>query len=324
MLNWSQYDDPDNMKAFQTEFGVPKFQYDIFSSDDELQAKLAAGLTGYDIAAPTALFLPVMVQNRYIQKLDLSRVPNFKYIDPAVLSQPWDPTNEYHIPKDFGTTGILYRSKVVKEPVTSWREFYDLATGKYSGKVVLADSALDVYAMPLKMLGYSLNSVDPAQLEEARKLLMDLAPHILALDSDTYQDKLATEEAVLALGWTGPLAAMRADPKTADIRYVIPSEGTLFWMDAWVLFTDAPDPNAAYAWFDFVERPAVQAKESLFTGYGTPNLEAKKLLPADFVNDPAVFPPAAVMSKLEGASPDAASNELRLKIYSDFKAAIGA
>ena len=85
-------------------------------------------------------------------------------------------------------------------------------------------------------------------------------------------------EAVLCLGWTGPLADLRADPETADIRYVLPNEGTLFWMDAWVLMAEAPHPNAAYAWFDFIERPDTQAKESVATGYGTPNLEAKKLL----------------------------------------------
>lgn len=323
MLNWTNYVAPENMEAFQAEFGVKKFQYDIFASDDELQAKLAAGATGYDITAPTALFLPQMIEQGYIQKLDFARIPNFKYIDPALLSQTWDPNNEYHIPKDFGTTGILYRSKIVTEPLTSWREFYDLAKGKYSGRVVLVDSVLDVMPMPLKMLGYSLNSVDPKELAEARALLMDLAPHILAIDSDTYQDKLASEEAVMALGWTGPLAALRAEPSTADIRYVLPSEGTLFWADAWVLMADAPHPNAAYAWFDFIERPDNQAAESVYTGYGTPNLEAKKLLPPEMLNDPAIFPPADVMAKLEGADSATANHEERVAIWSDFKASLG-
>jgi spermidine/putrescine transport system substrate-binding protein len=323
MLNWSAYVDPANMEAFKQEYGVKNFQYDVFASDDELQAKLAAGATGYDIAAPTALFLPQMVQHGYIQKLDFTRIPNFKYIDPVFLSQKWDPHNEYHIPKDFGTTGILYRSKLVKEPLTSWREFYDLAVGKYSGKVVLVDSALDVFPLPLKMLGYSLNSIDPAQLAEARKLLMDLAPHILAIDSDTYQDKLASEEAVMALGWTGPLAALRADPATADIRYILPSEGTLFWLDGWVLMADAPHPNAAYAWFDFVERPENQAKESIYTGYGTPNTAAKQLLPKEMLDDPAIYPPEDVMAKLEGADPAIADNADRIAIWTEFKSSLG-
>jgi len=323
MLNWSEYVAPENMDAFKAEYGVKTFSYDIFSSDDELLAKLVGGASGYDIAAPTALFLPQLVERGYLQKLDFSRIPNFALIDPVFLGQKWDPNNEYHIPKDFGTTGILYRSKVVKEPVTSWREFYDLAVGKYSGRVVVVDSALDVLPMPLKMLGYSLNSVDPKELAEAEKLLLDLAPHILAIDSDTYQDKLASEEAVLALGWTGPLSSLRADPATADIRYVLPSEGTLFWVDAWVLFAEAPHPNAAYAWFDFIERPAIQAAESVFTGYGTPNVEAKKLLPQEMLDDPAIFPPEDVMAKLEGADPAIADNDARVAIWTSFKSSLG-
>jgi spermidine/putrescine transport system substrate-binding protein len=323
MLNWSGYVDPGNMESFKAEYGVKNFQYDIFANNEELLAKLAAGASGYDMCCPTAEFLPQMAAAGYIQKLDYSRIPNFKYIDPAVLSQKWDPNNEYHVPKDFGTTGILYRSKIVKEPVTSWKEFYDLAVGKYSGKVVLVDSSGDVLVMPLKMLGYSINETDPAHLAEAQKLLLDLAPHILALDSDTYQDKLASEEAVLCLGWTGPLLALRQDPATADTKYVVPSEGTLFWLDVWTMMKDAPHPNATYAWLDYVQRPDIQAKETEYTGYGTPNVEAKKLVPPTLVNDPAIFPPASAMANLEGQDPAVTDNADRLAVWTKFKSSLG-
>ncbi len=323
MLNWSGYVDPGNMETFKAEYGVKNFQYDIFANNDELLAKLAGGATGYDLACPTADFIPAMVEQGFIQKLDYSRIPNFKYIDPAVLSQKWDPNNEYHVPKDFGTTGIIYRAKIVKEPVTSWREFYDLARGKYSGKVVIVDSLGDVLIFPLKMLGYSLNSTNPKELEEAKQVLLDLAPHVLALDSDTYQDKLASEEAVLCLGWTGPLLLMREDPKTADLTYVVPSEGTLFWLDTWVMMADAPHPNATYAWFDYVQRPDIQAKETEYTGYATPNTEALKLLPAKITSDPWIFPPADVMRNLEGAEPDVNTNEDRIAVWTEFKSHIG-
>lgn len=323
MYNWSDYVAPANMEAFKAEFGVKNFVYDTFADNDELLAKLAAGASGYDFACPTAEFMPQMAEEGYIQKLDFSRIPNSKYIDPAVMSQTWDPNNEYHVPKDFGTTGILYRSKIVTEPLTSWREFYDLAVGKYSGKVVLVHSAGDVLVMPLKMLGYSLNSTDPKELEEAGKLLQDLAPHVLALDSDTYQDKLASEEAVLCLGWTGPLVELQANPETADTKYVVPSEGTLFWMDVWVMMADAPHPNASYAWFDFIQRPAEQALETTTNGYGTPNLEAKKLLPQEMLDDPSIFPPEEAMKNLEGADPSSTDNADRLAIWTEFKSSIG-
>jgi hypothetical protein len=200
----------------------------------------------------------------------------------------WDPNNEYQLPKDFGTTGVLYRSKVVKEPVTSWQEFYDLSKGKYSGKVVLVDSMGDVMTMPLKMIGKSLNSVEKEDLDQVRTLLLDLAPHILALDSDTYQDKLASEEAVLCLGWTGPSVELRANPETADIAYTVPSDGTLFWLDTGVLIADAPNPNAAYAFLNFIHEPEIQAEETNFNGYGTPNDEARASSPAASSTSPSI------------------------------------
>jgi len=322
MYNWSDYVSPDNMAKFQEQFGVEQFQYDTFANNEELLAKLQAGATGYDIAAPTAEYVPAMVDGGYIQKLDWSRIPNQQFINPAFKGQGWDPNDEWQLPKDFGTTGILYRSKVVKEPVTSWKEFLDLAKGKYSGKVVLVDSMGDVFVMPLKMLGKSLNSTEKADLDEARKILLDLAPHVLALDSDTYQDKLASEEAVLSLAWTGPIVELRANPDTADIAYTVPSEGSLYWLDTWVLVKDAPNPNAAYAFLNFIHEPEIQAEETNFTGYGSPNDEAKKYIDPAVLNDPAIFPPADVMANLEGAV-DTSSSQQRIDIWQEFKSKIG-
>ncbi len=322
MYNWSDYVSPDNMAKFSEQFGVEQFQYDTFANNEELLAKLQAGATGYDIAAPTAEYVPAMVEGGYIQKLDWSRIPNQKYINAAFKGQGWDPNDEWQLPKDFGTTGILYRSKIVKEPLTSWQEFLDLAKGKYSGKVVLVDSMGDVFVMPLKMLGKSLNSTEKEDLDEARKILLDLAPHVLALDSDTYQDKLSSEEAVMSLAWTGPIVELRANPDTADIAYTVPSEGSLYWLDTWVMVNDAPNPNAAYAFLNFIHEPEIQAEETNFTGYGSPNDAAKEFIDPEVLSDPAIFPPAEVMASLEGAV-DTSSNQQRIDIWQEFKSKIG-
>ena len=322
MYNWSDYVAPENMDKFKAEFGVEKFQYDTYANNEELLAKLQAGASGYDVACPTAEYTPALVDGGYIAKLDLSRIPNQKYINPAFKGLWWDPNDEYQLPKDFGTTGVLYRSKLVSEPLTSWQEFFDLAKGKYSGKVVLVDSMGDVMVMPLKMLGKSLNSVEKADLDAAREILLELAPHVLALDSDTYQDKLASEEAALCLGWTGPLVELRANPETADIAYMVPSEGSLYWLDTWVMMADAPHPNAAYAWLNFIHDPENQAAETAYTGYGSPNDEAKKFIDEEILNDPSIFPPEDVMANLEGAE-DTSSSQQRIDIWQEFKSAIG-
>ena len=322
MYNWSDYVNPENMDKFKAEFGVEKFQYDTYANNEELLAKLQAGASGYDVACPTAEYTPALVEGGYISKLDLSRIPNQQYINPAFKGLWWDPTDEYQLPKDFGTTGVLYRSKLVSEPLTSWQEFFDLAKGKYSGKVVLVDSMGDVMVMPLKMLGKSLNSVEKADLDAAREILLELAPHVLALDSDTYQDKLASEEAAMVLGWTGPLVELRANPETADIAYMVPSEGSLYWLDTWVMMADAPNPNAAYAWLNFIHDPENQAAETTFTGYGSPNDEAKKFIDPAILEDESIFPPDDVMANLEGAE-DTSSSQQRIDIWQEFKSAIG-
>jgi spermidine/putrescine-binding protein len=322
MYNWGDYVDPDNMKAFQEQFGVEKFTYDTFASNDEMMAKFQGGAKGqWDISAPTANFVPAMRDQGFIQKLDLPHVPNASLIDSAFKKQWWDPTDEWQLPKDWGTTGITLRTKVVKEDVKTWKQFFELAP-KYTGKIVVVDSPDDVFVAPLKALGYSLNSADPKELEEARGLLMGLAPHVLALDSDQYNTKIATEEAVMGLTWTGGILELRDDPKTADTVYLIPEDGTVFWMDTWVVLADAPHPNAANAFLNFILTPEVQAKETMTNQYATCSSAAKAFIDPKMLADPAIFVPDDVLAKLEGQK-DNSGIKQRADIYEEFKSKIG-
>jgi spermidine/putrescine transport system substrate-binding protein len=324
MYNWSDYVDKNNMAEFQKRFKVDDFTYDTYASNEELLTKLQAGAAGqWDIGAPTAEFVPSMVEGGFIQKIDWSQVPNAKYINKQFKGLWWDPNDEYQLPKDWGTTGIAVRSAVVKEDVSSWKNFFDVAP-KYSGRIVVVDSPGDVFVAPLKALGYSLNSVDPTELGKARDLLLGLAPHVLALDSDQYQKKLQTEEAVLGLTWTGGLDELIQDPKTADTKYIIPTDGTLYWLDTWVIFKDPPHPIAAHAFLNFIEDPAIQAQETITNAYATPNDEAKKLVPPEILNDPTIFVPQQIFDSgvLESAK-DVSTDKNRVKIWEEFKSKIG-
>ncbi len=322
MYNWGDYVDPNNIKTFKAAFGVEKFTYDTFASNDELLTKLQGGAVGqWDISAPTMNYIPAMREQGFIQKLDLTRIPNVKYIEAAFKGQWWDPTDEWQLPKDWGTTGITIRTKVVKEEVKTWKQFFEVAP-KYTGRIVMVDSPGDVFVAPLKALGYSLNDKDPKHLEEARTLLLGIAPHVLALDSDQYNTKLATEEAVLGLTWTGGILEMRDDPETADTVYQIPEDGTLYWLDTWVILADAPHPNAAHAFLNFMHHPQIQAVETETNQYATPNSEAKKFIDPDFLADPAVFVPDDILARLEGAE-DLSTDPIRLDIWEEFKSKIG-
>lgn len=323
VYNWSDYISPTNIEAFKAEFGVTNFVYDVFANNEELIAKLQGGASGYDICCPTAEYVPGMVEEGFVAKLDKSRLPNTATMNPAFLGQWWDPNDEYLIPKDYGTTGILYRSDLISEVPTSWEQFLAQVKGEASGKTVFVDSMGDVFVFPLKMLGYSLNTEVESELEEARGILLDVAPHILALDSDTYGDKMASGEAALTLGWTGPLGQELADQVAAGTAgYSVPSEGTLYWMDAWVMLADAPHPNAAYAFLDFIHRPEIQAEETNFNLYATPNDAAKEFVDPEILANPAIFPPDDVVANLEGAQ-DTSGNEQRIDIWEEFKSAIG-
>ena len=220
MYNWSEYISLENIEAFKAKYGITKFQYDIYDSNDVLLAKLQGGATGYDIASPTAEYVPGMVEQGFVQKLDKSRLPTLANIDPKFKGLWWDPNDEYQIPKDFGTTGVLYRTTMIPTPPKSWKDFLELIKGPASGKTVFVDSMGDVFVFPLKMLGFSANSVEKAELDQARTVLLDVAPHLLALDSNKYGEKMAKGEAALALGWTGVLTQDMAD--TPDKGYVVP------------------------------------------------------------------------------------------------------
>jgi spermidine/putrescine-binding protein len=323
VYNWSDYISPKNIEAFKAEFGIENYVYDIFANNEELIAKLQGGASGYDLACPTAEYVPGMVEEGFLAKLDMSRIPNAANINPTFKGLWWDPNDEYQVPKDYGTTGVLWRKSLLPSVPTSWAEFFALVKGEASEKTVFVDSMGDVFVFPLKLLGYSLNSVDKDELEEARQILLECAPHILALDSDTYGDKMASGEASLTLGWTGPLGQELADlVAEGDAGYSVPSEGTLFWMDTWVMMADAPHPNASYAWLDFIHRPEIQAEETNFNLYATPNDAAKEFVDPAILANPAIFPPDDVVANLEGAQ-DTSGNNQRIDIWEEFKQAIG-
>ena len=327
MYNWADYVDPNNIDKFKAQFKVDTFTYDVYDSNEELLTKLQGGATGqWDIGAPTAEFIEAMVAGNFIEKLDWSKLPNAAYIDPQFQNfykGAKADLNNYHLPKDWGTTGIALRTKDVKEDVSTWKAFFEVAP-KYSGRIVVVNSPGDVFVAPLKALGYSLNSVDPGELGKAKDLLMGLAPHVLALDSNTYQDKLASEEAVMGLVWTGGIDDLRSKPETADTKYIIPEDGTLYWMDTWVIFKDPPHPNSAYAFLNFIQTPDIQAQETVTNRYATANLEAAKLVPPELLANPTIFVPADVLAsgKLEGAE-DVSTDPLRQSIWEEFSASIG-
>ena len=328
LYNWADYTDLKNIETFKKNYGITDWSYDTFASNDEMITTLQGGKLGqFDVSAPTADLVPTLVSGKFIQKIDWSKIPNAKYLNPAFANQWWDPAGEYTLAKDWGTTGMTIRTKVVTEPVKTWKTFFELAS-KYTGRVIAVNSQIDVFSGALKALGYSVNEEDSGHLEEMRQLLLKWAPHLLGLNSDTYEVPLGNEEAVMGLTWTGGVSDLRKDPKTADTQYIIPDDGTLYWVDTWVILDDAPHPIASHAWLNFMYDPQINAIETETNQYATPNDEARKYISAATLNDPTIFIPDAVLAsgvssgKLEVAK-DWSANNQRQDIWAEFSAKVG-
>jgi spermidine/putrescine transport system substrate-binding protein len=318
--NWADYVNPETYTAFTDETGV-KIKKDFFVSNEELQAKLQGGARGFDLAAPTGYMVQILAEAGLLEELDKSQLPTVaKNIDPQFTKLPYDPQDKWSVPKDWGTTGFMYRTDMVKEKPTSWQDFVNLAKGPYSGKVTVLDGIPECVGSMLVMLGYSFNSEDEGEIDEAKQQLIDLKPHLLAITSTEYKQMLIDGKAVMSLGWNGDGAAVAAK-KPAE--YVVAEEGGEFWVDAYVIPKGAKNPTAAHAWIDYVYDPEHNALETEFTYYGSP-LKRELMEPVldkkVFKNDD-VFPPENTLEKMEPNSVSPEGTKLRDRAWTEFKAA---
>jgi spermidine/putrescine transport system substrate-binding protein len=318
--NWADYVNPKTYPAFTEATGI-KVKKDFFVSNEDLQAKLQGGARGYDLAAPTGYMVKILAEADLLEKIDWTKIPNAdKNLDPKFRSLPFDPNDEWSVAKDWGTTGFVYRTDLVKEKPKTWREFHDLTTGPYSKKVTVLDGAPECIGSMLVMLGHSYNSEDEGELEEAKQALLELKPHLLAITSTEYKQMCISGRAVMALGWNGDGAAVAAK-KPAE--YVVADEGGEFWVDSHVIPVGAKNPDAAHAWINYVYDPRNNALETEFTYYGSP-LKRDLLEPvidkAVFENTD-VFPAEATLEKLEANNISPEGTKLRDRIWTEFKAA---
>jgi spermidine/putrescine transport system substrate-binding protein len=263
----------------------------------------------------------ILADANLLEEIDYSQLPNVeKNIDSRFRGLPYDPNDRFSVPKDWGTTGFVYRTDMVKENPTSWRDFVDLAKGPYSGKVTVLDGIPEVVGSMLVMLGYSYNSEDEGELEEAKQELIDLKPHILAITSTEYKQLLTSGKAVMSLGWNGDGAAVAAK-KPAE--YVVAEEGGEFWVDAYAIPVGVKNPAAAHAWIDYVYEPAHNAAETEYTFYGSPVKREllKPVIDPKVYKNPDVFPPADQLEKLVPNEVTPEGTKLRDRVWTEFKAA---
>ena len=314
------YLNQDNVKAFQNQFGQTVTQ-DAYDSNETLLAKIQAGATGYDVVVPTGYMVEIMAKQNLLYPLvkDATHMPNYQYIDNRFKHVPYDPSNKYSIPKDWGTTGFGYRSDLLGT-MTSWADFYQAATTTASGKTIVLDGVNEVIGSMLKMLGYSYNSVDQNQLNQAKAKLLALKPHLLAITSVDDVTLMGNGKAILGLDWNGNVLSAQASE--TKLQYVIPSEGSEFWVDNWSILKTAPDPVAAHAFLNFIIDPKISAKEISTTYYAQCEQTALQYMDQSLATNSVIYPDAASIARLESqVALSPAGQAARQAIWAEFKAA---
>lgn len=319
VYNWGEYIDPETLDMFEKETGIQVI-YDEFDTNETMYPKVEAGASNYDVVCPSDYMIQKMIDNDLLQELNWDNIPNAKanigtqYYE---QSEAFDPGNRYAVPYCWGTVGILYNKTMVDEPVTSWSILWD---EKYADSILMQDSVRDLFMVGLKSLGYSMNSTDEKELNEAKDLLIQQKPLVQAYVIDQVRDKMIGNEAALGVIYSGE--AIFTQRENPDLEYVIPKEGTNVWIDGWVIPKNAENVENAEKFIDFMCRGDIALLNFDYITYSTPNTAAQALIEDDDIrNSKIAFPDLSQYDGLEtfsylGDDADALYNDLWKEIKS--------
>ena len=226
VYNWGDYIEPEVLDLFEQETGI-KVIYETFETNEDMYAKIAMGGSSYDVIIPSDYMIERMIQENLLQKINWENIPNVANIDPRFMNEGYDPQSEYAVPYTWGTMGILYNTEMVDEAPTSWNTLMDPA---YTMDMLMLNSPRDTLAIALVMTGHDLNSTDPADLEDAKNLLIEQKPMVLAYVVDEVKDKMIAGEAAVAMVWSGDATFCMSENDELD--YVVPEEGSNIFYDS--------------------------------------------------------------------------------------------
>nr|WP_034552407.1 ABC transporter substrate-binding protein [Carnobacterium funditum] len=294
LYNWGDYIDPDLITKFEKETDY-RVSYETFDSNEAMYTKIEQGGTAYDLAVPSEYMIQRMIKEDMVFKLDHSKIKGLENINDLFLNQSFDPNNAYSIPYFWGTLGIIYNDKFVNEK--DIRHWDDLWNPELKNNVMLIDGAREVMGLSLNSLGYSLNSKNIVELEEAVKKLNLLTPNVKAIVADEIKMYMIQEESSVAVTFSGEAAEMLDENE--NLHYVIPEEGSNLWFDNFVIPKTAKNKEAAYAFINFMLKPENAAQNAEYIGYSTPNEEAKKQLPEEIIEDKQFYPDSQTLKNLE-------------------------
>lgn len=281
-FNWSEYIDPELLAEFEQEYGVRVIE-DVYDSNEAMIPKIRAGGSGYDLVVPSDYAVQIMITEGLLAPLDKSLLPNLANIRPDLLDLYFDPGNAYSVPYFWGTTGIAYNSEFFTESPDSWAVIFEPERlQEIAGRFTVLDDPRETPGAALIYQGQSVNTTDPAILEQTRELLLQQKPYLTAYDSASINLRLATEEIVLAHAWNGAAATARLGiddkPGNEKINFLIPQEGGVIWMDNLAIVADSPNQYTAHVFINWLMQAEIAARNTDWVLYLTPNTAAEPLL----------------------------------------------
>ena len=294
VYNWGEYIDEAVITMFEEETGI-KVVYDMFETNEEMYPVIEAGGVNYDVICPSDYMIQKMIENDLLAELNFDNIPNISEIDPEFMerSKAFDLENKYSVPYTWGTVGILYNTSMVapEDVPTKWADLWD---EKFKGEILMQDSVRDAFMVALKSLGYSMNTENESELQEAKNLLIQQKPLVQAYVVDQVRDKMIGGEAAIGVIYSGEMLYIQDEVASLgldyDLEYVLPEEGTNVWIDSWVIPKNAKNKENAEKWIDFLCRPDIAKMNFEYITYATPNKGAFDLLDEEIQNNKAVFP----------------------------------
>lgn len=315
VYNWGDYIDETIVTDFEKEFNCEVI-YDEYATNEDMYVKIKQGGTKYDIAVPSDYMIEKMIREDMLEPIDLAKITNFSKINERFKNLAFDPGNKYSVPYMWGTMGIIYNTSLIEDEIDSWDALWDK---KYSKQILMIDSQRETLAVALKKSGYSMNSTDPAELEAAKKALLQQKPLVLAYAGDNYKDMMIGGEAAMAVAWSGDAVFMMEENE--DLTYVVPKEGSNLWFDNMVIPKGAKNVALAHKFIDFMTRPDIGKRNIEYIGYSTPNTETLALLAPDISGDTSAYPEEEVLAKCEVFVDPGAAIELYNRIWTEVKSA---
>ncbi len=275
VCSWGEYIDETLIEQFEEETGI-MVNYQTVESNEALYSLLKSGAGDYDVVVPSDYMISQLIEEDMLEKLDYDNIPNFSLIDPRFRNLPYDPANEYTVPYAWGTVGIIYNTTMVDEPITSWSAMFD---NTYKGNVLMFRNSRDAMATALFYLGYDINTTDEAQLREAYDLLADAKQRGVyqAFVMDEIYGKMEGGNAAMGAYYAGDYLTMLDNNE--DLAFVVPEEGSNWFVDAMCVLKDAPHKEEAEAWINFIASTEANLANMDFIWYASPNTEALETYP---------------------------------------------